>query len=230
MNYKIRKPTSGQALSDYAFIIGFVALIVISILAIFGESLARVFEDMFSMATPSTQPTAETITITPTPSGSETPTLEITGTVTIEPSTPTFTPSPTIPSGGGGTGVTPITHTAIETIAMDFLSRIMDYYNANGRWPSSGQNRKYTDLGLTASDWTDPVEGIVWSPNGSRVGLSNIKNDNIQVYVQTVTGETLHLYDGWNIWCVASSGQCYYHNVADGNEVVLSSIYTVTTP
>ncbi|GEM_PF-642384 len=229
MNYKLRKPTSGQALSDYAFILGFIALIVISILAIFGDSLARLFDTMFSVPTPSTQSITQTVTITQTPSGSETPTPEVTGTITIEPATPTFTPSATTPSGSG-TGLTPTSQTAIQSIAMDFLARIMEYYNANGRWPSSGQTKRFTDIGLTASDWTGPVEGIVWNPNGSRLGLSNVKGDNIQVYVQTASGETLHLYDGWNIWCEASSGQCYYHNIADGNEVVLSSIYTVTTP
>jgi Flp pilus assembly pilin Flp len=229
MNYKLRRE-SGQALSDYAFIIGFIALIVISILAIFGDSLAKIFEDMFSMPTQTTPQAELTFTITPTLSGSETSTPEITGTITPELPTQTPTITPTTSSSGGGTGITPVTHTAIETIATDFLTRILDYYNANGRWPSSGQTRRFTDLGLTASNWTGLVEGIAWNPNGSRVGLSNVKNDNIQVYVQTVSGETLQLYDGWNIWCVASSGQCYYHNVAAGNEVVLSSIYTVRTP
>jgi Flp pilus assembly pilin Flp len=119
--------------------------------------------------------------------------------------------------------------TPIERIAGDFLERIRAYYAQYGRWPSSWSDRRFTDLGLDPDDWEHAVEGIYWNPHGGDVGLANKKGDNLQIYVTDLSGERLHLYDGWNIWCVSSNGTCYYHTVAPGNEVDISTIEVVTT-
>ena len=44
-----------------------------------------------------------------------------------------------------------------------------------------------------------------------------------------MNGNNLHLYDGWAIWCPVTSTSCYYHTVAPGNEVNISTIYTTGT-
>lgn len=113
-------------------------------------------------------------------------------------------------------------------IMQDFLSRIRAFYDANGHWPRSWGTYRFTDLGLDPADWSGPVEGIFWNPNGDKLGLANRSGDDLQVYVNDLEGNTLHLYDGWNIWCAAGSGQCYYHTVAPGNEVDISTLVVVT--
>jgi Flp pilus assembly pilin Flp len=130
------------------------------------------------------------------------------------------------PSESGGTApeLTPI-----QEIEQDFLARILAYYNQYGRWPRSWGDYRFSDIGLNPSNWNGPVEEIYWSPNGSQLGMSNKSGDNIQIYVIDLNGNRLHLYDGWNIWCVASSGTCYYHTVAPGNEVDISTIEVVIT-
>ncbi len=122
-----------------------------------------------------------------------------------------------------GNGLTPV-----EALAQDFLQRIQDFYAQNGRWPRSWGNFRFTDLGLDPKDWKDPVEGLSWNPNGDKIGLANVNGDNLQVYVNDLEGNTLHLYDGWNIWCT-TSGACYYHTVAPGNEVDLGTLVVVDT-
>lgn len=112
-------------------------------------------------------------------------------------------------------------------IMQDFLDRIRAFYAANGQWPRSWGAYRFTDLGLDPADWSNPVEGIYWNPNGDKLGLANRNGDNLQVYVNDLEGNTLQLYDGWNIWCVAGSGQCYYHTVAPGNEVDISTLVVV---
>jgi Flp pilus assembly pilin Flp len=109
----------------------------------------------------------------------------------------------------------------------DFLVRIQDYYDQNNRWPRSWGDYRYTDLGLDPDDWDEPVEGIYWSPHGADVGLANRPGDEYQVYVNDLDGNQLHLYDGWNIWCVASNQICYYHSVAPENEVDINSLEVV---
>jgi Flp pilus assembly pilin Flp len=116
---------------------------------------------------------------------------------------------------------------SIQQTASDFQSRIQAFYNKNGRWPRSWGDFRFTDLGLNPADWAAPVNGIAWNPNGDKIGLGNVAGDNIQIYVKDFAGNNLHLFDTWNIWCL-SSGGCYYHTVAPGNEVDISTLQVVT--
>ena len=115
--------------------------------------------------------------------------------------------------------------TFAQGIMEDFLTRIQKYYDENGRYPRSWGDYRFTDIGLDPADWADPVEGIFWSPNGDKISLGNDSGDDIQVYVTDMDGTRRHLYDGWNILC--TRGGCYYHTVAPGNEVDISTLEIV---
>ena len=124
---------------------------------------------------------------------------------------------------------TPGPGASTQAIIADFNARILAYYNAHGSWPRTWSPYNFTDIGLNPSDWSQPVNGLYFSPHGSEVGIANAVGDNIQVYVQDMNGNNLHLYDGWAIWCPVTSTSCYYHTVAPGNEVNISTIYTTGT-
>jgi Flp pilus assembly pilin Flp len=127
------------------------------------------------------------------------------------------------PSGSPTTSISPYA-TALQALA-DFQSRILNYYNLHGSWPRTWSPYNFTDLGLNPNDWSLPVDGLYLSPHGSDVGISNKKGDNLQVYVKDLNGNTLHLIDSWSIWCPVNTSTCYYHTVAPGNEVDISTIY-----
>ena len=112
-------------------------------------------------------------------------------------------------------------------ILNDFRGRIQGFYDENGHWPRSWNPYCYTDIGLDPEDWTDAVEGIYWGNNGWRVGLANRSGDDIQLYVRDLEGNELHLYDSWNIWCPVEEDVCYYHTVAPGNEVDITTLRIV---
>lgn len=131
--------------------------------------------------------------------------------------TPTPTPEPT---------ATP-TRTRTAVILSDLEQRILDFHRLHGTWPRSWGAYAYTDIGLNQADWAVPIEGIYWGPHGSDIGLGNKKGDNIQIYVNDLNGNTLHLFDSWNIWCVPSSTTCYFHTIAPGNEVDISTLVIV---
>jgi Flp pilus assembly pilin Flp len=113
---------------------------------------------------------------------------------------------------------------SIQEIALDFMQRALKYYQANGKWPPTKGDERFTALGLDPADWQGPVSGIVWDPDGSDIGLANVAGDNLQVYVTDVKGKQLQLYDGWSIWCHADNGKCYFHNKGVGQEVELGSV------
>lgn len=119
------------------------------------------------------------------------------------------------------------TEPAFLTIRNDFLARMEDYHEANERWPRSWGDYRFEDLGLDPADWEEPVEGIQWNPNGDRLGLANVPGDSYQIYVDDLAGNTVRLYDGWNIWCPVQDEHCYYHTVAPGNEVDMETLVVV---
>lgn len=118
--------------------------------------------------------------------------------------------------------------TPVELILADFRQRMLDYYSSRDRWPRSWGDYRFTDIGLDPADWSEPVEGVVWNPNGSRIGLANVAGDAIQLYVTDLNGNRLQVYDGWSIWCPVLEEVCYYHTIAPGNEVDLRSLEVVT--
>ncbi len=141
------------------------------------------------------------------------------GDVAAQLTTPTAgSTSPSVPSPN-----------ALQVFA-DMQSRILAYYAKYGKWPRTWSPYNFTDIGLTPSDWSQPIDGLYLSPHGGEVGIANKLNDQYQVYVEDLNGQTLHLVDGWNIWCPVNSTNCYYHTVAPGNEVDISTIYTTTSP
>lgn len=118
------------------------------------------------------------------------------------------------------------TPTTDEIIA-DFQSRMLAYYQKYGRWPRTWSPYNFTDIGLNPDDWDEPINGLYFSPHGGEVGIANRKDDNLQVYVDDLNGNTKVLYDGWSIWCPVGKPVCYYHTVAPGNEVDPGTIRAV---
>lgn len=114
------------------------------------------------------------------------------------------------------------------SVLSDIQQRMLEYYVQNGKWPRSWGDYAFTDIGLDPVDWASPVEGIYWSPHGSNIGLANRSGDEYQIYVNDAkSGKTLHLYDGWNIWCDVLSSKCYYHTIAPGQEIDISTLVVV---
>ena len=112
-----------------------------------------------------------------------------------------------------------------QQIISDMNSRIISFYNSHGNWPRTFSPFNFTDIGLTPNDWSQPINGLYFSPHGSEVGIANRSGDTIEVYAKDLNGNTVHLINGWSIWCPANNANCYYHTVAPGNEVVPGSIY-----
>jgi len=207
----------GQGLVEYSLIILLVAVVVTAAVVLTGPQISNTFSRINQsipvadggggpLPAGQTQTPGETATpeTSPTPGGTPSPEK-----------TATLQPTP-LPNGR-------------LSILSDFQQRILNYYAQNGRWPRTWGKYAYSDIGLDRDDWEDPVEGIYWGPHGSNIGLANKRNDNLQVYVTDLEGNTLHLYDGWNIWCEVITSQCYYHTIAPGNEVDINTLQVITT-
>lgn len=104
------------------------------------------------------------------------------------------------------------------------LRLIQNFYDQRGRWPRSWGEYAYTDIGLSPADYADPIDGVFIGPSGNKVGIGLKAGDkSTKVYVKDLNGNTRQLYSGWKIWCLPG-GNCYYHTVAAGNEIDLSTL------
>jgi len=113
--------------------------------------------------------------------------------------------------------LTPLGSTPQE-IATAIRALMRGYHHDNDRWARTWSPYCYTVLGLDADFWSQPVEGVRYGPHGSWLGIANVSGDAYQVYVTTLTGTELHLYDGWNVWVSAEDGRAYYHLYPRGEE------------
>jgi Flp pilus assembly pilin Flp len=134
-----------------------------------------------------------------------------------------FSSSQTPTIGTAAATDTPIPLTT-AAILQDMQSRIMAYYQLHHSWPRTWSPYNFTDIGLNPDDYSQPINGLYFSPHGSNIGIANKAGDSLQVYVKNLDGTMQHLIDGWSIWCDAASSVCYYHTIASGNEVDISSI------
>ncbi len=208
MKYVVTASESGQALVEYALIFVLVILVVFSALALFGPNLSDAYQAIASGIVGSVVEQNPTETVeNPTPGEGDSTEAVSTPTVAA------FTPTPTKASPKDATA-----------ILQDFLDRMKKYKEANGYYSQSSGDARYADLGLNASDWIDPVSGIYWNPDGDKLELGNVDGDNYQIYVTDTKGKDHQVYDGWSIYCIPSTGKCYYHTVAKGHEVDINTL------
>jgi Flp pilus assembly pilin Flp len=109
-------------------------------------------------------------------------------------------------------------------ILQDMFSRTLSYYQQHNSWPRTTSPYNFTDIGLNPADYSQPINGLYWSPNGSNIAVTNKSGDNLQVYVKKTDGTLVHVLDDWSIFCDVSSTVCYYHNITPGHQVDFSSI------
>lgn len=111
---------------------------------------------------------------------------------------------------------------SVDYLIGDFSRRILDFREANGRWPKSWGDMRFTELGLDPRDWEEPVAGVLWIPHGDNIGLGNVYKDDIRLYVNKMDGSRMEIYTV--VWCYPTTDRCYYRFPSAENEVDISTL------
>ena len=128
-------------------------------------------------------------------------------------------------SGSFKTLINALQRNSTQQIINDMNTRILVYYNAHGSWPRTWSPYNFIDIGLILSDYSQPINGLVFSPHGTEVGIGYGAGSSAQIYAKDLNGHTVHLTSRWAIWCPVNNTYCYVHTVVSGNEVDPASIY-----
>ncbi len=125
--------------------------------------------------------------------------------------------------------LTPLGSTFTE-ISGNFIGLIQDFYDANGYWPRSWGDYRYTDIGLDPDTWNGvPYEGIVYGAGGSRI---SIKPDaGWRFTALGLDGNTRVLTAGlnWNLWYDMNTSAWYYHSITPAEMIDISTLQ-ITPP
>jgi len=122
---------------------------------------------------------------------------------------------------GGGTASAP---TSFASVSGDIIALILKFYADHGYWPRSWAPYSFTDLGLDPAAYASAIGGVLYKPVGSTMMARPAPG-----YVMTVTDaqgvtRTLTNQLSWNLVYDAASGKWYYHTVAPGNQVDISTL------
>ena len=131
------------------------------------------------------------------------------------------------PEEGGGTvegePLTSLGSTFTE-ITGSMIARIREYQEENGRYPRSWGDFAFSDIGLDPDEWSEGIEGVVYTPRGRRLAVAPA--DGYTFYVNGANGEQMELPSSynWNLWYHMDSDTWYYKNTSRRNVIDISTL------
>src|SRR5271157_1017144 len=87
---------------------------------------------------------------------------------------------------GLGVSASPLQN--VLTTISNWQARELAYYQQHGSWPRTWSPYNFTDIGFNPTDWSQPIDGLMISPDGNQVGLTPAPN--YHVYVKDLNGNT----------------------------------------
>lgn len=119
---------------------------------------------------------------------------------------------------------TPLGSTFSE-ITGNMIELTQSFYDANGKWPRSFGDYRYTDLGLVPADWSGVVyDGLIYGTGGSRVSIKPGAGWTITVMGLDGVNRVLKASTGWNLWYDMTTSQWYYHDMTPSQSIDISTM------
>ena len=114
---------------------------------------------------------------------------------------------------------------AVITIAM--IDLINKFYQQNNRYPRSWGDYVFTDIGLDPEEWAQPVNGLYYSPGGTRVTIQPAEGYTLTM--KSTAGATLTLTPKlkWDLLYDVSDKQWYYHRKDPVNAVDINTLQII---
>ena len=119
---------------------------------------------------------------------------------------------------------TPLGSTFSE-ITGNMIDLTQSFFDANGKWPRSFGDYRYTDLGLNPADWSGVVyDGLIYGTGGSRLSIRPGEGWNITVMGLDGVSRVLTSKLNWNLWYDMPTSQWYYHDITPAEKIDISTM------
>lgn len=123
----------------------------------------------------------------------------------------------------GEAKLTPLGNNFIE-ISEGFKLLTEDFFEENGRYPRTWGIYKYSDLGLSEEDFSDPVEHIYYESNGNRFGISPEEGYTMSVLNNNGIRKSFTSRTNWNILYSYENEKWYFKEINPDNEVDIETL------
>ena len=125
-------------------------------------------------------------------------------------------------------------HTPLTSLGSTFteitsamISLINNFYQKNNRYPRSWGDYVFTDIGLNATEWAQPVNGLYYKPGGTTVKIRPA--DGYAVTMKSLQGTNLILTSklSWDVIYDMATTQWYYHTVTPSNAIDIKTMQVI---
>jgi prepilin-type N-terminal cleavage/methylation domain-containing protein len=116
------------------------------------------------------------------------------------------------------------TFTEITTAMIDLIKK---YVQQNGHYPKSSGKSAFTDLGLNPAEWTQPVNGLLYTPAGNQVLIKPATGYTLTIKTTQGTTVTLTPALKWNLIYDVPTKKWYYKQKEDYNVVNISTLQVI---
>jgi type II secretory pathway pseudopilin PulG len=116
------------------------------------------------------------------------------------------------------------TFTEITTAMIDLIKK---YVQQNGHYPKSSGKSAFSDLGLNPAEWTQPVNGLLYTPAGEQMLIKPATGYTMTI--KTTQGKTVTLAPNlkWNLIYDVPTQKWYYKQKEDYNVVNISTLQVI---
>ena len=119
---------------------------------------------------------------------------------------------------------TPLGSTFSE-VTGNMIALTQSFFDANGRWPRSFGDYRYTDLGLNPADWSGVVyDGLIYGTGGSRVSIRPGAGWTITAMGLDGVNRVLKSSTGWDLWYDMATSQWYFHDITPSQAIDISTM------
>jgi prepilin-type N-terminal cleavage/methylation domain-containing protein len=124
--------------------------------------------------------------------------------------------------------LTPLGST-FQEISAGMLKKIVDHYNLTGYYGRTWGDYRYTDIGLVPSDWTAPVNHIIYTPKGSSFTIK--PEDGYTFFVNRLNGQTIKMKSTYNYYLIYDvlTQKWYYYSIDAANAIDINTLKVEAT-
>jgi len=113
---------------------------------------------------------------------------------------------------------------SFDDISSGMIALIIQRYENKNSYGRNWGEYSYTDLGLDPDDWKDPILNIYFKPGGSNLRIRPEEGYSFIVIDAYGTERILKSSYNWDLIYSDVNKKWYYHTIADGNEIDISTL------
>ncbi len=113
---------------------------------------------------------------------------------------------------------------SFEEISSEMIDLITQFYIDHGSYPRNWGEFKYSDIGLTSSDWDEPIDHIYYAPAGSLIRIRPEEGYSFTFEFGSGASGELEGDSNWDLIYNDKDKKWYFHSIEPANEIKIETL------